>query len=133
MTEAVAFKAQLVDMGEKIVMDLEPPVDEARQALIRRDPIVREIPEEYLIFKPRTPDSGEEFTEIDFGKVEEGVISKGLEFNPEGFAERIKGILIANDDEVSLVPGIKPLSERGYLFLNLTPDSPPDPEGPEAS
>ena len=57
MSESIAFKAQLVDMDGKIVMDIEPPLDEGRQKLIRRDPIVREIPEEYLVFTPRTPDS----------------------------------------------------------------------------
>lgn len=128
MSESIAFKAQLVDMGEKIVMDIEPPVDEVRQQLIRRDPIVREIPEEYLVFTPRTPSSGESFTEIDFAKLEEGATSQRLELDAENFAERIAGILRANEDDVSLTKGIKPLAERGYLFLNLTHDSPPEPE-----
>jgi hypothetical protein len=128
MAESMAFKAQLVDMGEKIVMDIEPPLDEGRQQLIRRDPIVREIPEEYLVFTPRTPSSGGPFTEIDFAKLEEGAASQRLELDVENFAGRIAGVLTANEDDVSLTKGIKPLAERGYLFLNLTHDSPPDPE-----
>ena len=128
MSESIAFKAQLVEMDGKIVMDIEPPVDEERQQLIRRDPIVREIPEEYLVFTPRTPDGGEPFTEIDFAKLEEGAASRPLELDVENFAGRIAGILTANEDEVNLTRGIKPLSERGYLFLNLTPDSPPEPQ-----
>jgi hypothetical protein len=130
MSESIAFKAQLVDMDGKIVMDIEPPLDEGRQKLIRRDPIVREIPEEYLVFTPRTPDDGEPFTEIDFAKLEEGAASRPLELDVENFAGRIAGILTANEDEVSLARGIKPLAERGYYFLNLTPDS---PKGPETS
>ncbi len=133
MSESIEFKAQLIEMDGKIVMDIEPPLDEGRQRLIRRDPIVREIPEEYLVFTPRTPDSGELFTEIDFAKLEEGAASQRLELDAENFAERIAGILRANEDEVNLTPGIKPLSERGYLFLNLTPDSPSEPQDPSGS
>ena len=133
MSESIAFKAQLVDMGEKIVMDIEPPVDEGRQQLIRRDPIVREIPEEYLVFTPRTPSNGGTFTEIDFARLEEGAASQRLELDVENFAERIAGILRANEDTVNLPGGIRPLAERGYLFLNLTHDSPPEPQEPKQS
>lgn len=131
MTEVLDVTVQLVDLGDRKVVDIEPPVDEVREQLLRENPFLKEIPDEALVFIPRDPEEGKPFSEIDCAKVRAAIEARRLEFDDLNFAREIGEILMDNDYNVTF-RGEVPMSERGYGFVTVTPYSPPV-ETPAAS
>lgn len=127
-------KIQLVQRDEETVLiDVEPPITEDQARFIRLAPALYDIPDEALEFRHLTPDEGNPFTEINCAKIRAGLEGKGLILDEQNLARQIGEILSERGDTVKLEPGIKPIEQRGYRFLGLTPHSPPEESlgGPE--
>jgi hypothetical protein len=119
------IRMQLVRLDdETVLIDIEPPLDERRKDLLREDIIISEVPEEALVFHKRIPDGGDPFTEINCREVREGLEQERLELDEVNFAKRIAGVLEASGDVVRFKPDVKPIEQRGYLFLTHSTVSP---------